>query len=180
VEPSPGARKRRVWPVVAVVAILAVLLVASLTYWAWPRPGPPVKLLGINRTLTYSGNASGYVFGTITSGCPECPVTITAGATEVVNITWLTTDPFASHLNYTFVNVTIVSPYPFREYIPAGSNGPTLFRDHYMWSAGGPGGGDGLWISIEIPFDSSGLPATGTIVEWINASASNAPWPTPA
>jgi hypothetical protein len=178
VQPPPAVRKRRLWPVV--VATLIIVLVASVTYLAWPRSGPPVKLLGIDRTVTYNGSASDYVFGTITSGCSVCPVNIAAGANKVLNVTWLTTDPLASHLNYTFVNFTIVSPYPFIEYIPAGSSGPTMLTDHLMWTAGGPGGAIGFWISIEIPYESRGLPGTGTIMEWINATASNAPWPAPA
>lgn len=146
----------------------------------WPKPGPPVELLGINRTITYNGSYSNYLEGTTTSGCPVCPLQIGAGATVTVNVSWISSDPNAFHLNYTFVNVTFRSPYPFLALEWGAGPRPTSFSESLMWEAGGPGGWQGDPLPIDIPFDSGGLPSSGYIQEWINASASTAPWPSPA
>jgi hypothetical protein len=158
---------------VAVAAILVGTAVWIEAPALWPKPGPSVDLLGINRTLTYYGSQTGYVSGSVTSGCPLCPLLVTAGTTVLVNTTWLEMDPWGSHVNYTFVNVTIRSPFPF---LSIGSNQST-YSSHSMDEAGGPGGGSAYPIYLDIPYDSSALPRSGTIYIWINATASTAPYP---
>lgn len=174
VEPQPAARKSRLRIVATVVAVVAVRIGTVVWIEApaiWPKPGPSVELLGINRTVNYSGSYSGYVFGTTTSGCPVCPLVIAAGTTVVVNASWIGASPVSSHLHYVFVNWTIQSPYPFLAISYHPGDRPSVYTWHDSLEIGGAGGWEGIPLSIDIPFDSSGLPATGTIFEWINASA---------
>lgn len=174
-QPPPAARKRSRGPIIATIAVVAAIVGAVVWVEApviWPKqPGPPVELLGINRTLTYNGSYTGYISGTIANGCPVCPLTIDAGTTAVVNASWLSTAPLTSNLHYVFVNWTIHSPYPFLAESWSPPDRPSVYAWHEMWEAGGAGGAEGLPLSIAIPFDSSGLPPTGYITEWINASA---------
>ena len=181
--PRPLPRDRHLLTI-GVVLTVAVVLAGTLVWVEasviWAKPGPPVELLGINRTLAYSGGFSGFVSGSVTTGCPACPLLIPAGRTVVVNASWLTTDPFGSHVNYTFVNLTILSSYPFLGATSVGTNPPTEYSFSTMWEAGGPGGAWGQQLTLSIPVDSSRLPITGYIDEWINASASTAPYPSSA
>lgn len=177
---QPRWTRRRRLAVFLIVLVASIVVVGTFTWVVWLRPGPSVTLVGIDRTLTYEGNYSGYVSGTITSGCLVCPLVMAAGSTVLVNVTWVSTDPLGSHLNYTFLNITIRSPFPFLALGWTPPNRPSVYGDHYTFEAGGPGGATGDTLPIDIPFDSGGLPATGVIDVWINASANAAaPWPPP-
>lgn len=176
---SPTRRKRFLTVLVTVVVIVAL---TGTAVWVaapmiWPKPGPPVELLGINRTVDYSGSFSGYLRGTLTSSCAFCPVRIDAGTTVTVNASWVTSNPLANGLNYTYLNITVRSPYPFLALMWGAGARPVVYTDSYMWTAGGPGGGSGIPLSIDLPLNSASLPASGYVQEWINASASTAPWP---
>ncbi len=169
-QPPAAARSHHRGVIIAIVIVVAIIVVTVV--WAeapviWPaKAGHPVELLGINRTLTYTGSYTGYVFGTIASGCVECPLVVDAGTSASVNASWLGANPDASHLNYIWVNWTIRSPYPFET---VGS--ATEYTEHDSGEYGGPGGFQGVQLTFVIPLDTSGLPPTGTLYEWINATA---------
>jgi len=175
VEPGAPTRRRRRGPLIATLIVVAVVVATILWVEApvlWPpKPGHSVTLLGIDRTLTYNGSRTGYVDGTITSGCPACPLVIQAGTTVAVNASWIGASPWTPGLHFVFVNWTIRSPFPFL----ALSGHPGDQSSVYSWTDGDefgePGGWTGIWLNLSIPLDSSGLPATGTIQVWYNASA---------
>jgi len=175
VDPGPAAHKRGAGPVILTIALVAAIVATVLWVEApviWPaKSGPPVELLGINRTVSYSGGNSGYVNGTTTAGCPACPVVLRAGTTVAVNVSWLSVNPDASGLHFTFVNLTIRSPYPFLGASGSGSDRPTVYSFQNSWEAGGPGGSWGIFLSFDIPRDPSELPPTGWVTVWVNASA---------
>jgi hypothetical protein len=170
----PTARSPPTRLQVVVVVVMTIAIPAGTVLWAYspslfpPQHSPPVVLLGINRTVTYEGSTSGYLTGQLTSGCPSCPLTIPAGSSASLNVSWTDTRFAGTSLSYIFVNITINSPYPWEG--PSGS-GVFYHTDREFWEVGYPGGALGIPFTIVIPNTYSNLPAAGYVNVYVNASA---------
>ena len=156
---------------VAVAALLALVVAWNADPHLFEKRSPPVVLLGITRDITYTGDALGNVTVVPSAGCPFCPLTIGAGTSVVVDLGWwwdnLTSGPGPT----AFLNWTLVSPYPFEALAYTPPTPPLV----YSWAENdhvGPlgGGGFGADITIVIPYQYSGLPASGEITFTMQAT----------
>jgi len=163
-------RRARTLTVLAVSAFVAAILVLAVVWSANPhlfeKRSASVVVTGIDRDISYAKEAPGNLSVRPVSGCPACPFVIQAGSSATVPI-WIGWSNMSAGFTAYF-NWSLHSPYPFADVDCANDaalpSGAQLYYCNESNQAGPYGGGEfSFAITISIPYQYTGLPASGVI-----------------
>jgi hypothetical protein len=156
---------------IGLAAVLVFAIVWSEDPLLFVKQSLPVTLVGIDRTVSYEGNATGYVSGNLTSGCNVCPLSVHAGSTVTVVIGEWIANATSTPGRVVLMNWSVVSPYPFDAFSYIPPTPPLVYSWHDTVTVGPYGnGGFGISLTIVIPYSYSNLPPTGNITFTLIAS----------